>query len=219
MVLTVSPHPDDVELACGGTVRRLVSQGHSVESVVLTSGEESRTPEAVSVGPDELGAVRRSETRRALSLLGVDEVHCFDLGDLALTAARVRETLSRFDDHDVVFSPPLADDHPDHVATARATREVFEGATVVEYEAPSANGGFDPDVCVDVAPYVDRKVEAVRLHRTQRHKEYTGADAVERRLLGHCGPDTYCEPFEVVAPAGDAGRRVGPAVPLPASRP
>ena len=38
-VLAFSPHPDDVVLAMGGTLRRLVEQGHEVHVVFQTSGD------------------------------------------------------------------------------------------------------------------------------------------------------------------------------------
>ena len=40
-VLAFSPHPDDVVLAMGGTLRRLVDQGHDVHVVFMTSGDVS----------------------------------------------------------------------------------------------------------------------------------------------------------------------------------
>jgi glucosamine-6-phosphate deaminase len=40
-VLAFSPHPDDVVLAMGGTLRRLVDQGHEVHVVFQTSGDVS----------------------------------------------------------------------------------------------------------------------------------------------------------------------------------
>jgi hypothetical protein len=38
-VVAVGAHPDDVEIACGGTLARLVEQGHRVGIIDLTNGE------------------------------------------------------------------------------------------------------------------------------------------------------------------------------------
>src|SRR3954462_2637953 len=38
-VLAVAPHPDDLEILCGGTIARLVKQGYKVGMADLTSGE------------------------------------------------------------------------------------------------------------------------------------------------------------------------------------
>jgi len=62
-VIAVGAHPDDVEIACGGTLARLVQQGYQVGIVDLTDGE----PTPGSAGPH----VRLEEARRAAEVLGV----------------------------------------------------------------------------------------------------------------------------------------------------
>ena len=62
-LIAVGAHPDDVEIACGGTLARLVRKGYQVGIVDLTDGE----PTPLSPGPD----VRLEEARRAAEILGV----------------------------------------------------------------------------------------------------------------------------------------------------
>src|SRR5689334_20935819 len=62
-VIAVGAHPDDVEIACGGTLARLARQGYRVGIVDLTDGE----PTPGSIGPD----VRMEEARRAAEALGI----------------------------------------------------------------------------------------------------------------------------------------------------
>jgi LmbE family N-acetylglucosaminyl deacetylase len=62
-LLAVGAHPDDVEIACGGTLAALARQGYRVGIVDLTDGE----PTPRSPGPD----VRLAEARRAAEILGV----------------------------------------------------------------------------------------------------------------------------------------------------
>ena len=62
-VLAVGAHPDDVEIAIGGTLARLVAQGHRVGICDLTNGE----PTPGSAGPH----VRMAEAREAARILGV----------------------------------------------------------------------------------------------------------------------------------------------------
>ena len=38
-ILAIGAHPDDVELGCGGTVAKLISEGKTVAIVDLTQGE------------------------------------------------------------------------------------------------------------------------------------------------------------------------------------
>ena len=62
-LIAVGAHPDDVEIACGGTLARLVRKGYSVGIVDLTDGE----PTPHSPGPD----VRLAEAEQAAGILGV----------------------------------------------------------------------------------------------------------------------------------------------------
>jgi hypothetical protein len=61
--LAVGAHPDDVEIACGGTLAMLARKGYKVGIVDLTDGE----PTPLSAGPD----VRAKEADRAAEILGV----------------------------------------------------------------------------------------------------------------------------------------------------
>ena len=60
-VLAVAPHPDDLEITCGGTLAKLVRQGYRVGLIDLTSGEP--TPR----GSEE---IRRAEAEAARQVLG-----------------------------------------------------------------------------------------------------------------------------------------------------
>src|SRR5690606_12309027 len=62
-LIAVGAHPDDVEIACGGTLARLAKRGYAVGVVDLTDGE----PTPRSPGPD----VRLEEARGAGELLGL----------------------------------------------------------------------------------------------------------------------------------------------------
>lgn len=62
-VLAVGAHPDDVEIAVGGTLARLVQQGHRVGICDLTNGE----PTPGSPGPE----TRLAESREAARILGI----------------------------------------------------------------------------------------------------------------------------------------------------
>jgi bacillithiol biosynthesis deacetylase BshB1 len=62
-VIAVGAHPDDVEIAVGGTLAKLVKQGYRVGIVDLTDGE----PTPLSPSPE----VRLAEAKKAAEILGV----------------------------------------------------------------------------------------------------------------------------------------------------
>ncbi len=54
-ILAIGAHPDDVELGCGGTIAKLISEGKKVAIIDLTEGElgtrgtnETRAQEAAT---------------------------------------------------------------------------------------------------------------------------------------------------------------------------
>jgi len=61
-VIAVGPHPDDLEITCGGTLAKLVRQGYKVGIIDLTTGEP--TPR----GSEE---IRAREAEAARKVLGV----------------------------------------------------------------------------------------------------------------------------------------------------
>jgi bacillithiol biosynthesis deacetylase BshB1 len=70
-VIAVGAHPDDVEIAVGGLLAKLVLQGHRVGIVDLTDGE----PTPASPGPE----VRLQEAQAAAEILGVHAREQLDL--------------------------------------------------------------------------------------------------------------------------------------------
>ena len=62
-VIAVGAHPDDVEIACGGTLAKLVKQGYRVGIVDLTDGE----PTPGCADPQ----IRLEEAQHAAEILGV----------------------------------------------------------------------------------------------------------------------------------------------------
>lgn len=70
-VIAVGAHPDDVEIACGGTLAGLVQQGYRVGIIDLTDGE----PTPLSPGPE----ARKREAVAAAERLGVHQRVILDL--------------------------------------------------------------------------------------------------------------------------------------------
>ena len=61
-VCAVAPHPDDLEITCGGTLAKLVKQGYTVGIIDLTSGEPT---------PRGSNEIRQAEAEEARKILGV----------------------------------------------------------------------------------------------------------------------------------------------------
>jgi bacillithiol biosynthesis deacetylase BshB1 len=185
-VLAVGAHPDDVEIACGGTLAALAQRGLRVGICDLTDGE----PTPGSPGPE----VRLREAAEAAQILGVAVRETLDLPNRRLfdchEARLALAKVIRRHRPDIVLGlaskTPLAS--PDHqqavqltdaaVFYARLTKwdEQFDGLPVhtvrrqvwyhlgfASLELPPSAGHF---VC-DISETFETKLRAIRAYRTQ----------------------------------------------------
>src|SRR5580704_8090949 len=72
VVLAVYAHPDDADVACGGTLARWAKAGSAVHLVVCTDGGKGTTDP--SAKPKRLAAERASELQASSALIGLASV-------------------------------------------------------------------------------------------------------------------------------------------------
>lgn len=85
-VLAIGCHPDDVEIACAGTLAKCVKRGDRVVVCHASSGDLGH----VIIPPEELRVIRANEAKSAGALAGIeviyggfDDLMIFDNGKLA----------------------------------------------------------------------------------------------------------------------------------------
>ena len=116
-ILIVGPHPDDQELGMGGTIAKLVSQGHDVLLLDMTSGEPT---------PHGTPEVRAKEAAVAAEVLGVKRTTAnlpnryveHSIAARHAVAAVIREHQA-----EILFTPYFEDAHPDHIATTKIVED------------------------------------------------------------------------------------------------
>ena len=64
-ILAIGAHPDDIELGCGGTIAKLITQGKTVAVVDLTQGE---------LGTRGTNITRAEESANSSKILGISAV-------------------------------------------------------------------------------------------------------------------------------------------------
>ncbi|MCI5993076.1 MAG: PIG-L family deacetylase, partial [Clostridiales bacterium] len=77
-VLAIGCHPDDLEIACGGTLRKYVEQGAEVYMCHVANGNQGH----VVIEPGPLGELRTKEAERAGAIIGAKHVFNLDIGDM-----------------------------------------------------------------------------------------------------------------------------------------
>jgi LmbE family N-acetylglucosaminyl deacetylase len=190
--LGIFAHPDDAEFTVAGTVARWAQAGCRVVYALCTNGDVgSNEPSATR---EQLAIVRRQEQQQACRVLGVQDVVFLGYSDgllqptLALRRDLVR-TIRQYKPEVVICGDPTVffygDDyinHPDHRAAAQAALEaVFPAASMplvfpeLESEGLSPHrvkqvyiwGSQESNLWVDIGETLDRKIEALRQHKSQ----------------------------------------------------
>src|SRR5215210_2590261 len=160
-VIAVGAHPDDVEIACGGTLASLVDAGQKVGIIDLTDGE----PTPLSPGPD----VRMAEAKAAGEALGV---HLRTL--LHLPNRRL------FDSFEARVK--LAIEFRKHKPRHIIGRQLY--CMLGQPLAGSPNPGGQ--IVVDISSSLPRKLAAIRCYKTQFPPEkehlFERVDAADRYL-------------------------------------
>ncbi len=222
--LAVGPHPDDVELFCGGTLVRLVQLGHRVGVVDLTEGE------LASNGSVE---VRREEASAAAKLMGLVTRQNLKLPDAGISPGTdpeqvraVVRALRRLQP-ELLIVPWIEARHPDHAAAGHLMRRAaflsglrrfdpdggppFRPQTVLFYQNRFR---FTPSFIVDISRAVETKTRAILCHRSQvapgpeaeptlvgNPQSLAVIEARDRYYGGFIGTE-YGEPFRVEATMG-----------------
>jgi bacillithiol biosynthesis deacetylase BshB1 len=180
-ILCLTAHPDDVEISMGGTVLRHVSLGHTVGLVDLTAGELGTR------GTPELRAQEAEAARRVLGAafryqLGLrDGFFRKDEETLLSVVRSIRRHRPR-----LVLTNAVSDRHPDHGRAADLVAEAcflsglrrigteHDGAAQPEWRPKRVlhavqDRWLDPDVVVDVTPFWERRMQALRCFASQFH--------------------------------------------------
>ncbi|MBI1830670.1 MAG: bacillithiol biosynthesis deacetylase BshB1 [Planctomycetes bacterium] len=175
--LIIACHPDDAEIGCGGAILSLKAHGAKVGVLDLTDGEPT---------PHGSVEVRRQETAAATAILGLDWRGQLNLPNRSLVAdlesrrqvaGMIRQLRPR-----VLFTHYWEDAHPDHVAAsalvdaarfwAKLSKTTMPGEPhypekILYFPSMHLRLHLKPSFVLDVTPYHERKLEALRCYHSQ----------------------------------------------------
>ena len=194
-LLAVFAHPDDESFRSGGTLALLACRGVRVQVLTATRGEAGSCGDPPLCRPEELAGVREQELRCACAALGIAPPILLDYrdGELATVdedegAARVGAVMQQLRPDALLTWPPDGlSGHPDHIAVSRWTTLAFartaagQGGPRLLYHMAipaslqqslglkqlSAVDDAAITLAVDILPVWERKLAAIRCHRTQ----------------------------------------------------
>ena len=193
-VLAIGAHPDDIELGCGGTLRKHVLNNDDVYYVIASLGEKSGDKDR-----------RRGETMAAAKLMGVSDVYFLNLPDTMIMHDGI--TVSLLDDHigkiepEVVYVHSPKDYHQDHANIAKSALSASRNmrSSIFLYETPSTTIEFRPVAYNDLSDVFEHKLKCIEHYVSQNSKEYMEKEAIIglAKTRGHTMGVEFAEAFEV----------------------
>ena len=183
-VLAVAPHPDDLEILCGGTLAKLAGQGYRVGIFDLTSGE-----------PTPRGSLetRQREAEEARQILGVPVRVNVQLPNRVLMDGpenrfKLATEFRRYRPGLVMIAagrtPAASPDHYQGGLIAEAARfysqltkwdERFAGTApyrvphlvYVPYPTDAEHRVWHSTFVIDISDTIEQKLEAIRVYKSQ----------------------------------------------------
>ena len=227
-ILVVTAHPDDVDFGVAGSVATWVKAGIDVRYCIVTDGDAGGSDRSISRA--DMAVLRQKEQRAAAAEVGVTDVTFLGFPDGRLVPSiELRRDISRqirrVQPGRVVCQSPerlwdrIGASHPDHLAAGEAAvSAVYPDARNPFAHPELLEEGLEPhtvpeiwvmaspraDRAVDITDTFDRKIAALRCHRSQvgegewldeRLRIWAGAGARQAGLT----EGRLAEVFQVVA--------------------
>ncbi len=178
-ILAIGAHPDDVELGCGGTLAKLISEGKTVAVIDLTQGELGTR------GTNITRAEEAAEATRVMGYVGRENLKMKD-GFLVNSEEYQLEIVKMIRKYqpDIVFANAIDDRHPDHAKAAKLVSDACFLSGLVKIETTLDNESqkawrpkqifhyiqwknITPAFVVDVSGFMEKKIEACLAYKTQ----------------------------------------------------
>lgn len=224
-VLAIICHPDDMELACGGTLLKYKKAGHDVTVCNVANGNMGH----YLIMPDELKRIRRQETINSCNIAGFKSV-CADIDDLTVDSSNMEQVkkiikIIREEKPGIIITHHPDDYCSDHRETSKLVFKASFDATVphfmpecgeaidlvpLYYADTDLGVNFIPTEYVDVSNEMETKEKMLACHESQVVwlKEHDGYDVIveQRKLAASRGAQSGVEYAEGFVPALVSGR-------------
>lgn len=217
-VLIIAVHPDDETLGCGGTLLKHKAQGDEVYWMVVTGPRKGDYPSFT----DEFISQRDKLVDRVAAAYGFDEtiklnfptqrLHAVDLKDII---TKISETMNRIKP-DTIYMMYNNDVHSDHRVAFEAAYSctksfrypfikrilMIEALSETEFALATQSSAFVPNVYEDITPFMDRKLEIMKLFEGELMQEpyprSLGSVEALARVRGSRAGVMYAEAFQLL---------------------
>jgi N-acetylglucosamine malate deacetylase 1 len=201
-ILFLSPHTDDAELACGGTINKFIEEKKEVYYVAFSSAEKSVSKELDS-------KILIKECLEATATLGIKSKNVtlfnYEVRNFSYNRQDILEDLIKIRNKinpDLVFLPSSSDVHQDHqVIHGEGIRAFKTSSSIFGYEHPWNNLTFTTDVFIPLTNnQIERKINALKKYGSQNDKPYFQEEYLKSLLIirGTQIVKPYAEAFELI---------------------
>ena len=178
-ILAIGAHPDDVELGCGGTLAKLISEGKTVAVIDLTQGE---------LGTRGTNVTRAEEAAESTRIMGYVSRENLKMKDGFLVNSedyqmQIVKMIRKYQP-EMVFANAIDDRHPDHAKASKLVSDACFLSGLVKIETSLDNERqkawrpkhifnyiqwkhITPAFVVDVSDFMEKKIEACLAYKTQ----------------------------------------------------
>lgn len=178
-ILAIGAHPDDVELGCGGTLAKLISEGKKVAIIDLTQGE---------LGTRGTKETRKEEAEEAAKILGISARENLKMKDGFINNSeeyqmRIVKMIRKYQP-EIVFANAIDDRHPDHAKASKLASDAcfLAGLRKIETELDGAAQeswrpkhvfhyiqwkDIKPEFVIDISSFMDKKIASCLAYKTQ----------------------------------------------------
>ena len=186
--MVVTPHPDDAELGCGGTMSKWISEGAYGVLLVCTNGDKGSTePDMTAL---QLSDIRTIEQKKASEILGLKDVISFKYHDGELEDSnefreRVVKNIRKYRPEVVLCTDPVRQNfyiHRDHRIAGQVVLDAIypyardrlyyphhedEGILVHKVKDILFWGSENPNELVNITEHIEMKIAALKQHSSQ----------------------------------------------------
>lgn len=175
-LLFLSPHTDDVELGCGGSISKFIDEHHEILWIIFSTAEDSLPKD---LPKDTL----KKEFLNVTKNLGLVEknykIFNFKVRRLHEERQVILEELNKIRSQfkpDLVVIPSLNDYHQDHQVVANEAIRAFKtNASIIGYEMPWNHITFSTNLFIRLQKHhVEKKFDILQNYQSQliKRKDY-----------------------------------------------
>ena len=200
-ILCLAPHPDDIELGCGGTVSKLTELGKEVFHCAFSLCEKS-IPKGFS------NDILKEELKNSCRKLGIRDTnvyqYMFEVREYKRDRQLILEELVKLKNEikpDLVFLPMPNDVHQDHCTISEEGIRAFKKSTILAYEVPWNNFSLENNLFIELTEeQLQKKIEALKAYESQYFRSYANEEFVKSLAVvrGVQGKSKYAETFNII---------------------